>query len=229
LILRQDNCDERLMPIAYKLGTVTDEQYDGRRRFWDDKKELSEMLGVIKVTPDDYNRMTGRTISQPETALDLLRRPEVGIDELLGMVNIGQHVDIVDVTKTIDHQSATIDNNVGAAFCRPPMDDDAMVSGVGAASCRPPSSDCRLTLGVESDVKYEGFVRKQLRDIERMRRYENARIPDGFSYDDVLGLGAEPRQKLKKICPATLGQASRVAGVTPADISVLAMYLLKSM
>jgi tRNA uridine 5-carboxymethylaminomethyl modification enzyme len=154
--------------------------------------------------------MTGRKISQPETALDLLRRPEVGIDELLGMVNIGQHVDIVDVTDTIDHQSAIIDNNVGAAFCRPP------------------SSDRRLTLGVESDVKYEGFVRKQLRDIERMRRYETARIPDGFSYDGVPGLGAEPRQKLNKIRPATLGQASRVAGVTPADISVLAMYLLKS-
>jgi tRNA uridine 5-carboxymethylaminomethyl modification enzyme len=77
-------------------------------------------------------------------------------------------------------------------------------------------------------VKYEGFVKKQIREIERMRRYEGARIPDGFSYDGVPGLGTESRQKLKKACPGTLGQASRVGGVTPADILVLAMYLLKS-
>jgi tRNA uridine 5-carboxymethylaminomethyl modification enzyme len=80
---------------------------------------------------------------------------------------------------------------------------------------------------VESDIKYEGFVRKQAKEIERLRRYDAARIPDGFSYDDVPGLLAESRQKLKSISPATLGQASRIGGVTPADVSVLAMYLLK--
>ena len=84
-----------------------------------------------------------------------------------------------------------------------------------------------MALGVESDIKYEGFVRKQTREIERIRRYEETRIPDGFSYDDIPGLLTESRQKFKKIRPATLGAASRISGATPADVSVLAMYVLK--
>jgi tRNA uridine 5-carboxymethylaminomethyl modification enzyme len=88
--------------------------------------------------------------------------------------------------------------------------------------------DRYLALGVESDIKYEGFVRKQIREIDRVRRYEEAKIPDDFSYDNVPGLLTESRQKLKKIRPSTLGGASRISGVTPADVSVLAMYLLKS-
>jgi tRNA uridine 5-carboxymethylaminomethyl modification enzyme len=150
LLLRQDNCDERLMPIAFKLGTVARRRYDERRRFWDRKREVAAALG---------------------------------------------------------------------------KGDAVAVRGGGNL---PPalSNDRHLALGVESDIKYEGFVRKQAREIERLRRYEGARIPDGFSYDNVPGLLTESRQKFKKVRPGTLGAASRISGVTPADVSVLAMYLL---
>ena len=88
--------------------------------------------------------------------------------------------------------------------------------------------DRHLLLGVESDIKYEGFVKKQQREIERLRRYEEAKIPDDFSYDNISGLLAESLEKLKKIRPSTLGMASRISGVTPADISVLMMHLVRA-
>jgi tRNA uridine 5-carboxymethylaminomethyl modification enzyme len=151
LLLRQDNCDERLMPLAFKLGTITPERYDERRRFWDRKREVAGALG----------------------------------------------------------------------------NDDLLAVRRGGSLPSALSTDRHSALGIESDIKYEGFVRKQYREIERVRRYEGAKIPDDFSYDDVPGLLTESRQKFKRVRPGTLGAASRISGVTPADVSVLAMCLLK--
>jgi tRNA uridine 5-carboxymethylaminomethyl modification enzyme len=182
LILRQDNCDERLMPAAFRLGTVSAERYDERRRFWERKREVAEALGSVRVTPEECGGSVGLATGKSEVARDLLRRPEVGIEGLARGVGV-----------------------IGEML----------------------GSDRYLALGVESDIKYEGFVRKQSREIERIRRYEETKVPDDFSYDDLPGLLTESRQKFKKIRPATLGAASRISGVTPADVSVLAMYLLK--
>jgi tRNA uridine 5-carboxymethylaminomethyl modification enzyme len=181
LTLRQDNCDERLMPIAYGLGTITQEQYDERRRFWDRKRDTVDWLGGVRVRADEYEKATGRSISQTETALCLLRRPDVGWG------------DIVKICGDVSRETL---------------------------------SDRHLALGVESDIKYEGFIRKQTKEIERIRRYEEAKIPNDFSYDEVPGLLTESREKLKKIRPSTLGQVGRIGGVTPADVSVLAMCLM---
>jgi tRNA uridine 5-carboxymethylaminomethyl modification enzyme len=82
-------------------------------------------------------------------------------------------------------------------------------------------------VGIEADIKYEGFVTKQKREIERQKKIEEVRIPDDMDYDAVKGLLTESRGKLKKIRPLTIGQASRISGVTPADVSVLIMHVLK--
>ena len=229
LILRQDNCDERLMPVGYGLGTISAEQYDERRRFWDRKREFAEWLGGVKVRPDEYGMIVDgdsteiNSISQTENARDLLKRPEVVIDRLLRGLDVAG--------KGFAGDDIHVNNSVGAATCRQPLIDvdsagknviKSSLAGTGGIDI-----DRHLTLGVESDIKYEGFVRKQLKDIERIRRYEETKIPDRFSFGDVPGLLTESRQKLEKIRPGTLGQASRIGGVTPADISVLAMYLLK--
>jgi tRNA uridine 5-carboxymethylaminomethyl modification enzyme len=190
LILRQDNCDERLMPLAYELGTVTDEQYNERRRFWDGKKEIIDWLYSVKITPEAFNEATGESISKNESAGDLLKRPEVKL------------------------------HHVGAAVLGRPLCDGQPCENLTEI-------DRHLTLGIESDIKYEGFVKKQYSEIEKLRRFENTHIPDSFDYDEIAGLSGESREKLKKTAPDTLGKASRIGGVTPADISVLAMYLLK--
>lgn len=75
------------------------------------------------------------------------------------------------------------------------------------------------------EAKYAGYIAKQRREVERMRRLEERSIPSGFDYDPVVGISSEAREKLKRFRPATLGQASRIQGVSPTDISILLVYL----
>ena len=78
---------------------------------------------------------------------------------------------------------------------------------------------------MEIQVKYQGYIDRQLEQVARARKLEGARIPEGFDYAGMPGLTAEVREKLIRFRPDTLGQASRIPGVTPAAISVLSIYL----
>lgn len=78
---------------------------------------------------------------------------------------------------------------------------------------------------VEIEIKYEGYIERQMRQIEQFRKMERKLIPDAIDYDDVPSLRLEARQKLKDFHPVSVGQASRISGVSPADISVLLVYL----
>jgi glucose-inhibited division protein A len=78
---------------------------------------------------------------------------------------------------------------------------------------------------VEISIKYAGYIEKQLLQVERLNKMEKKRIPDDIDYEDVRGLASEARQKLSVIRPLSIGQASRIGGVTPADISILLVYL----
>lgn len=80
---------------------------------------------------------------------------------------------------------------------------------------------------VEYEIKYEGFIARQLKEVERFQHLENIKLPVDIKYDEVPSLSIEIRQKLKKLAPATLGQAHRISGVTPAAISILMVYLRK--
>ncbi len=83
----------------------------------------------------------------------------------------------------------------------------------------------QITHQVEIEIKYEGYIKKQLKEIDKFKHLENMRIPGGFDYQDVHGLSNELKQKLSSIQPASLGQASRIEGITPAAISVLMIAL----
>ncbi|HIE38023.1 MAG TPA: hypothetical protein EYP77_02960 [Anaerolineae bacterium] len=85
--------------------------------------------------------------------------------------------------------------------------------------------DERVDRQVEIEIKYEGYIRRQLRDIERFRQMEGVKIPDGFDFSRVHGLSNELKEKLSRIQPASLGQASRIDGITPAALSVLGIAL----
>jgi len=78
---------------------------------------------------------------------------------------------------------------------------------------------------VEVQAKYAGYLERQREEIERQRRHEHTAIPSGFDYDKVRGLSAEVLLKLKRSLPATIGQAARISGVTPAAISLLLVHL----
>ncbi len=89
----------------------------------------------------------------------------------------------------------------------------------------PAVEDAEVAMQVEVQAKYAGYLERQREDIERQRRHESTSIPEGFDYDRVRGLSAEVLLKLKRALPATIGQASRISGVTPAAISLLLVHL----
>ena len=90
-----------------------------------------------------------------------------------------------------------------------------------------PDFDDAVFEQVETEIKYAGYIQRQLADVKEMRRLEEKIIPDDLNYDDVIGLRIEAREKLKKIRPASIGAAGRISGVSPADISVLLIYMNK--
>ena len=85
--------------------------------------------------------------------------------------------------------------------------------------------DESVILEVEIQIKYEGYLKKQEKEAKEQNRLEQHKIPSNINYDDIAHLALEARQKLKEIRPETIGQASRISGVNPADISVLMVYL----
>jgi tRNA uridine 5-carboxymethylaminomethyl modification enzyme len=180
LLLRQDNCDERLMPLAVKKGFLDTKIYDKQQRLWEKKDKLIQYLEQSSVSPENFKSVTGSTLSQTSKAADLLKRPEISITQIL-----------------------------------------KCLGGI-----EEPESNVHFR--AEWDIKYSGFIKKQQVEIERSRKYENTEIPDKFMYDSVSGLLTESKMKLKVSKPRTLGQASRISGVTPADISILSIHLLKS-
>ncbi len=92
-------------------------------------------------------------------------------------------------------------------------------------SAQPFLQDRLLIEQVENQVKYEGYIKRQLDEIEKYRKNEDTRLPESMDYNTIQALSAEVRQKLSLHRPETIGQASRLQGVTPASISILLVYL----
>ena len=81
---------------------------------------------------------------------------------------------------------------------------------------------------VETEIKYDGYIKRHLKEIEKLEKNENLRIDKDINFNEFHGLSLEARQKLSVVRPETFGQASRISGVSPADISTLMVYLLKN-
>jgi tRNA uridine 5-carboxymethylaminomethyl modification enzyme len=180
LELRQDNCDERLMPIAFERELVESDIYLKRQRIWDKKKKLMESLHATSVAPQKWNEKNpDNKITQAIKLFDLLRRPEISIEQTEEFLE--EKCDISEVWK-----------------------------------------------GTEADIKYSGFVEKEKIEYEKYRKFENAQIPEDLDFNKIFGLLNETKSKFAMVKPKSFGQASRIPGVTPADISVLMVYVSKN-
>lgn len=106
---------------------------------------------------------------------------------------------------------------------RPEIDYKTAISFVGPGKRE--NLDSKVIELLETEIKYEGYINKALDQVAKMKRMEEKRIPKTIDWDAIDSIATEARQKFKKIQPETIGQASRISGVNPADISILMVYL----
>lgn len=183
LILRQDNADQRLTPIGYKLGLISQERYD-------------KLMEKIRLTNEEIERVS-RTNVSPSAKLNAFLE-EMGTSALTTGCKIS---DLIRRPQINYNDLAQFDSD------RPEL----------------PWDVCEQ---VELQIKYEGYIQKQLVQIEQMRKMESKKLPKDMDYSLVYGLRLEAVEKLNKIKPLSIGQASRISGVSPADISMLAVWLM---
>jgi tRNA uridine 5-carboxymethylaminomethyl modification enzyme len=86
-------------------------------------------------------------------------------------------------------------------------------------------ADEKVLRQVEIDIKYEGYLKRQKEMVEKLLRYEDTKIPLTLNYSNLKALSSEGREKLERFKPRSIGQASRISGITPSDISILLVYL----
>lgn len=181
LLLRQDNADERLTPIGYRAGLISEERYQKLLHKLDLIDEEIKRLQTASVSPKIANPLIEKYDTTPiSTGIhlsELIKRPQLGYDAI----------------KEIDPD-------------RPVLPDDV----------------CEQ---VEIRLKYKGYIDRQMQQAEQFKKMENKKLPSDCDYSGIHGLRLEARQKLEKIKPLNLGQASRISGVSPADISVLIIWL----
>ena len=90
-----------------------------------------------------------------------------------------------------------------------------------------PIEDREIADEIELEIKYEGYIQRQLQQVRKCIKFEKKRIPDTVDYERIPGFSKEVREKLKRVRPATIGQASRISGITPAAISLLLVAIEK--
>ena len=200
LQLREDNADARLTDIGRELGLVDDVRWAAFNR-----------------KRDAVSRETARMTSTWVRASAL---PEADAVRLLGAVLEHEHT-LADLLKRpdVDFDAAT----EIAAIARPDHTTtrDALRTEFGQ-----PLADAVIEQ-VQVSIKYAGYIDKQNRDVGRSAHYEGLKLPDDLDYTQVQALSFEARQKLGKHRPETLGQASRISGITPAAVSLLLVHLKK--
>lgn len=183
LLLREDNADLRLTQQGRDLGLVNDERW----RAFENKREaielLREQLSKKWVRPDTKEGVQaemfwGKPLQREANLMDLLRRPEVEIEQLLNFIETE-----IDSEHVIEQ--------------------------------------------VQIQAKYAGYIDRQQSEINKAKRYDHLPLPKTIDYLSVSGLSNEVSEKLRKQQPETLGQASRIPGITPAAISLLLVHLKK--
>jgi tRNA uridine 5-carboxymethylaminomethyl modification enzyme len=199
LHLRIDNADRRLSPHGRRVGLIDDEAWADFQAKQERLEKMSTLLASTRLTPEMLGTVAiTDTGAAGQSLAHLLKRPEITIEQL-----------------------APVLRNLDAKF----FERDEIRGNQGDYGARI-SSEVRNELkSVETEIKYAGYLQQQQRAIERLKKSEQHAIPDWFDYRSVSGLSREMQEKLSKVQPRTLGQASRIPGVTPAAVSLVNVYI----
>ena len=203
LHLRIDNADRRLTPHGRRLGLIDDAAWAEYEAKQARAVVFEKLLGTERVRAGELpllpEKLDGAGVGGQSFA-QLLKRPEVTVEELVPVLRDR----IVGEGAVLGEWVAAMDSTAGS---------------------RLPSWVRNEMKTVETEIKYAGYLDQQRRSIEKMRKAETKTIPGWFDYAAVSGLSTEMKEKLSRVRPQTLGQASRIAGVTPAAISLIHVYI----
>ena len=186
ILLRQDNADMRLTPLALELGLQgAEERMERVEHKRQAEHEIESFLSKHSIAPDEINpfleSVGSKPIDQKMKLISILRRP---------------HIDLEKLSQSVD----------------------ALRQQLG-------QYDTETIHLAETDIKYAGYIQKEQELVDKMNRLEDLALHQGIDYDDIKSLSSEAREKLNQVKPRTLGQASRISGVSPSDISVLLVHI----
>ena len=152
-----------------------------------------------------------------------MKKKQLIADEIERLKNVSIGASKRNQSFLEEHGSSTLKTgtNLAELICRPELNYE-MLKEIDPDRKELPED---VITQVEIEIKYEGYIQRQLRQVEQFKKMEKKLIPPSLDYDDVKSLRLEARQKLKSFHPVSIGQASRISGVSPADISVLLIYL----
>ena len=206
LQLREDNADVRLTEMGRQLGLVEDLRWDAFCRKRDAVSRETERLKSIwvgpgKLTETESEQVFGKALEHEYSLGDLLRRPAVRYADLMRLN--------------------------GGAYSAPELE-QAPGDEMGGKGSDRLVFVAAVVEQLEIAAKYSGYIERQKDEVARAAHYENLRLPSGLDYLQVSALSIEARQKLSTNKPETLGQASRISGITPATISLLLIHLKKN-
>lgn len=192
ILLRQDNADERLTPISYKLGLASENRMRRLEEKQKSKATIQHYLEQHKVEPLQVNafleELGTSALSQKADMASLLQRPQINLQSLRTM------------NPAFDRFLEKYD--------RLPFAQELLEE-------------------VEVSMKYSSYIQKEEENAARLSKYDSLPLRSDFDYKSILSISYEAREKLSRLKPATLGQASRIPGVSPSDISVLLIWLNK--
>ncbi len=203
LQLREDNADLRLTEVGRKLGLVDENRWESFCRKRDAVSRETERLRSLWVSPrslgaEESERVLGKAIEHEYCLADLLRRPDVSYSGLMSLN--------------------------GGIYASP----EFVAGSAGNSSAQPPDQAwfaAGVVEQIEISAKYSGYIDRQKDEVARTARFESLRLPMTLDYMQVPALSIEARQTLNKHKPETLGQASRISGITAATISLLLIHL----
>jgi tRNA uridine 5-carboxymethylaminomethyl modification enzyme len=204
LQLREDNADSRLTETGRHLGLVDDRRWDAFCRKRDAVSRETERLSGLWVSPKNLSageaqRVLGKAVEHEYSLADLLRRPGISHADLMSLEG-GRYAEMA-AAPTVSRETS--------------LQDEALLGAT-------------VIEQVEIAAKYSGYIDRQKDEVDRAAHFEHLCLPASLDYLQVAALSYEVRQQLAQHRPQTLGQASRMSGVTPAAISLLLIHLKKN-
>ncbi|MDD1366764.1 tRNA uridine-5-carboxymethylaminomethyl(34) synthesis enzyme MnmG [Bacillus sp. MHSD_36] len=169
--------------------------------------EIGHEIGLIKE--DRYERFTNKKLQieqEKERLSSIIIKPRPEVQELIRSIGGSELKDGIRASDLLRRPEMTYEHIHLLVPSEVELSDE-------------------VTEQVEIQIKYEGYIEKSLQQVERMKKMENKKIPEDIDYDAISSLASEARQKLKDVRPLSMGQASRISGVNPADISILLVYI----